>query len=1025
MPVKTFNITEWALEHKSLVYFFIILVFIMGVYSYQNLGRMEDPDFVIRQMVVTVAWPGASALQVEEQVTDKIEKKLQDTPGLDYLRSYSVPGKTYIFVNLDFSVKEDQIQPTWQDVRNMVNDIKDTLPQGVVGPYFNDKFSDVFGSIYAITSDGFTYEEMRAEAEKMRRILMDVGSVKKVQLIGVQPEKIYIEIESSKLAKLGINANTIIATLQSQNAMTPAGMFETSSDNVYMRVSGMFDNVEDITDLPIRTSSGTVRLRDIAKVQRSYAEPCEPKMYYNGQPAIGLALAMQEGGNILTLGKDLDQTISKIQKNLPLGLEIHQVANQPQVVKESINEFVITLLIAILIILLVCFFSLGMRTGAVVAMVIPLVIAGVFVTMEVSSVDLHKVSLGALIIAIGLLVDDAIIILESMTVKLEEGWERGKAACYAYTNTAGPMLTGTLVTCAGFIPVGLSEGSAAEFVGSLFWVVTMALVISWIVAVTATPLLGYQMIRVAPSSVEHGLDLYDTRFYRLFKMVLSWCLENRRIVLILTIAVFIGSIFLLRVVKQDFFPASVRPELILDFRLPVGSSIQATDKETKKFADFLQDDPDIVDYSYYVGQGAPRFILSHEPVLSSSDFSQFVIVTRDLEARERVAKKIDNLLTKFPAVQGNYRSIQIGPPAKYPVMLSVTGYDHDKVRNIAEQVRDVMASEEYLCDVNLDWSQKNKVVHLQIDQDKARILGVNSESLASTLQAQLSGVSMAEFREKDKTVSLVFRLDSQSRSDLSSVKDLNIPLSNGQYVPLDQIAKISYDAEEGLIWRRDLKPTITVQAGVTTGITGTDATKQVYQRLNNLRQNLPLGYSIKMAGSAETSVTAVSNLIKVVPLMAVVIVILLMIQLQSMPKVLLTLLTAPLGMIGVSPALLLTNKPLAFVTYCGILALAGIIIRNSVILIDQIDKQLELGESTWNAIINAAVLRFRPIMLTAAAAVLGMIPLTTSVFWGPMAVAIAGGLLVATILTLLVLPAMYAAWYRVSPSVETQDTLAL
>ncbi|MEQ8201816.1 MAG: efflux RND transporter permease subunit [Syntrophomonadaceae bacterium] len=1016
------NLTEWAVKHKSLIYFFIILVFIVGGYSYQSLGRMEDPDFTVRKMVVTVAWPGASAQQMEEQVADKIEKTLLNTPGLDYISSYSIPGQSYIFVNLDFSVEHDKIQSTWQDVRNMVNDIKDTLPDGVYGPYFNDKFSDVYGSVYAINGDGYSYEEMRAEAEKIRRILREVDNVKRVELVGVQPEKIYIEIESSKLAKLGVSPSAIIATLQGQNAMTPAGMFATSSDNVYLRVSGMFDNIEDIRDLPIRTNDGTLRLGDIAPVQRSYTDPIEPKMYHNGKPSVGLILSMAEGGNVLTLGKDLNRTIGEIRKDLPAGLEINQVADQPEVVKESINEFVITLLIAVGIILIVCLFTLGIKTGAVVAIVIPLVIAGVFAVMKGGNIALQRVSLGALIVAIGLLVDDAIIILESMKVKIDEGWERTKAAGFAYLNTAKPMLTGTLVTCAGFIPVGFSQGSAAEFVGSLFWVVTIALVISWIVAIIVTPVLGYGMIEVKAAHQEPGFDLYDTGFYRYFRQVLNRCLEHRRVVLILTAVLFMASIFLIHFIKQDFFPASVRPELILDFRLPPGSSIQATDQTSKQFATHLGNDPDIVNYSYYVGKGAPRFILSHEPVLPSSDFAQFVIVAKDLEARERVAAKIDNLLTQFPAVEGRYRSIQIGPPATYPVMLRVSGYDHDRVRNIAEQVRAVMASEAYLRDVNMDWEQKSKVVQLAIDQDKARLLGVDSQSLASFLQAQLSGVTIDEFREKDKTVGLVFRLESNSRNDLADIKELNTPLSSGQYVPLDQIAQISYGAEEGVIWRHDLKPTITVQADVQGDITGMDATKSVYQKLEDLRRDLPAGYSIEMAGAAETSRIALSNLVKAVPLMVVVIIILLMLQLESMPKMILTLLTAPLGMIGVTPALLITNHSLAFVTYCGILALAGIIIRNSVILIDQIDKQLEQGESTWNAIVNAAVLRFRPIMLTALAAILGMIPLMTSIFWGSMAVAIAGGLLVATILTLLVLPAMYAAWYEVTPEVEMAET---
>lgn len=567
------------------------------------------------------------------------------------------------------------------------------------------------------------------------------------------------------------------------------------------------------------------------------------------------------------------------------------------------------------------------------------------------------------------------------------------------------------------MPVGFSEGSAAEFIGSLFWVVTTALVISWVVAVTVTPILGYKMIRVAPPSSEHGFDLYDTKFYRLFRRVLTWCMENRRLVLILTLVCFVLTLSLLYFVEKDFFPPSTRPELILDLTLPQGSSIEATNQESNKISQALEGDPDILNYSYYVGQGAPRFILSYEPVLPNTNFAQFVIVARDLVARERVALKLDNILAQNPSLQGHYKSIQIGPPAKYPVMLRITGYDHDKVRSIAEQVRGVMASESYLKNVNLDWNEKNKVVHLQIDQDKARILGVDSQTLASTLQAQLSGVSIAEFREQDKTVSIVFRMDSQNRGDLSAIKDLNIPLSSGQYVPLDQIARISYDSEEGLIWRWDLKPTITVQAEVAQDITGIDATRKVYQELSELRQSLPPGYSIEESGSAETSVTAINNLIKVVPLMTVVILILLMVQLKSMPKMLLTLLTAPLGMIGVSPALLLTGRPLCFVAYCGILALSGIIIRNSVILIDQIDKQINAGESYWNAIVNAAVLRFRPIMLTAAAAILGMFPLAPSIFWGPLAITIAGGLIAATILTLLVLPAMYAAWYRVNPEV--------
>lgn len=1008
--MKSFNLTEWALKHQQLVWFFIIVTSLMGVLSYRNLGRMEDPDFVIRQMVVAVGWPGARALQVEEQVTDKIEKKLQNTPGLDYLRSYSRPGQSVIYVNLKETTPEKDIRPTWVEVRNMVNDMKDTLPAGVIGPYFNDRFDDVFGCLYALTSDGFSYEEMREQAERIRRILLGVPSVKKVDLLGVQPEKIYIEMETSKLAQLGIDPNLLISTLQTQNTMMPSGMIATESDNVYLRISGMFEDLDSIRNLAM----GTFRLGDIASVERGYIDPPEPKMYFNGQPAVGIALSMEKGGNILTLGDNLQQTLTRIQKELPLGLEINQIANQPEVVKESIDEFIKTLGEAVVIVLAVSFFSLGVRTGTVVALCIPLVIAGVFASMEMAGIPLHKVSLGALIIALGLLVDDAIIAVEMMAVKLEQGWDRFRAACHAYTVTAFPMLTGTLITCAGFIPIGFAKGNAAEFTRSLFLVVTIALLISWIVSVAVTPLFGYYLIKMKPSDSGHHHDIYNTKFYRVFKRILIWCLTYRKIVLTATLLSFIGSVVLLGFVKQEFFPPSVRPELIVEMRLPEGASFQSTAAEAQKLAAALKDDPNIANYTYYVGQGAPRFVLTFDPVLPSSNYAQFVIVAKDLQARIALYDKVNALFAKqFENVRGHLKVIQTGPPAAYPVMFRVTGYDHGKVRDIANQVYDVMAATPYLRNINLDWNEKNKVMHLEIDQDKARMMGIDSRRLAFSLQAELSGIPIAEFREKDKTVSIVCRIDSQNRMDLGQIKDLNIHLGGGKFVPLDQIAQITYEAEEGLIWRRDLKPTITVQAEVAPGITGEDASKQLDAKLQSLRATLPPDYEITVGGSAEGSAQATGFLIQPVPVMLVIIIMLLMFQLQSISRTLLTLLTAPLGIIGVSAALLLTQRAMGFVAELGVLALAGIIIRNSVILIDQIEQQIEAGETKWQAIINAAVLRFRPIMLTAAAAILGMIPLVPSIFFGPMAVAIAGGLFAATILTLLVLPVMYAAWFRV------------
>lgn len=1018
--MKNLNLTEWALNHKQLVYYFIAITFVMGILSYFQLGRMEDPDFVVRQMVVSVAWPGATAKQVEEQVTDKIEKKLQDTPGLDYLKSYSRPGQAIIYVTLKESVPEADVRPTWLEARNMVNDIKGTLPQGVIGPAFNDRFDDVFGSIYALTSDGFSYEEMREQAEKIRRTILGVAGVKKVELVGVQPEKIYIEMESSKLAQLGIDPNLIINTIKTQDAMVPAGMVETSSDNVYLRVSGMFDDLDSIRNLPIRANDRTFRLGDIAKVERSYVNPSDPKMYYNGQPALGIAISMEKGGNILTLGDSLDKTVEQIKHDLPLGLEINQVSNQPKVVKESIGDFVKSLQEAIVIVLAVSFLSLGVRTGIVVALCIPLVLAGVFACMEAFSVDLHKVSLGALIIALGLLVDDAIISVEMMSVKLEQGWDRFRAACFAYTSTAFPMLTGTLITCAGFLPIGLAKGDAADFTRSIFIVITIALLISWLVSVVVTPLLGYKLIKVKPSN-ESEDDVYDSKFYQFFRKLLSWCLYHRKEVLVITVICFGASLLLLKAVKQEFFPPSARPELIVELTLPEGSSFQGTDSEAQKLAQTLADNPNIDSYSYYVGEGAPRFVLTTEPKLPANNYAQFIIVAKDIQAREALDQEIKKLANdKFTEVRMNTKLIQTGPPSSYPVMFRVSGYDHEKVRELANQVSDIMAANPNIQNINFDWNEKNKVLHLAIDQDKARMLGIDSQSLALNLQMQISGAAVSEFREKDKTVDLVFRVDAETRQDLSHIKDLNIHIGNGRFVPLDQIAKISFEAEEGLIWRRDLKPTITVQANVIPGVTGNDAAKQVDDAANELRKNLPPGYSIKPGGSLENSASSIGFLLKPVPVMIIIIVTLLMLQLQKISLTILTLLTAPLGIIGVTLAMLLTQRSMGFVAELGILALSGMIIRNSVILIDQIEKHIEAGQSPWNAIINSAVMRFRPIMLTAAAAILGMIPLISSIFWGPMAVAIAGGLLIATILTLLVLPTMYAAWFKVEPESNQQ-----
>jgi len=1021
--VNNFNLTEWSLKHKQFIYFFIVLFFVAGLVSYNNLGRMEDPDFTIKQMVVTVVWPGATARQMEEQVTDKIEKKLQDLPGLDYLKSYSSPGVTVIYVNLKDTVPKKDVRSKWLEARNMVNDMKATLPAGVNEPMFNDRFDEVYGVVYALTGDGYTYEEMREKAEKIRRVLLGIPNVKKVQLLGVQTEKIYIEMENSKLAQLGIDPGLIISTLQAQNAMSASGMIETASDNVYLRVTGMFEHLEDIQSLSLQANGRTFRLGDIAKVTRSYAEPIDPKFFYNGQPALGISLAMEPGGNIITLGENLEKTINQIKKELPAGLELHQTVNQPNVVKTSINEFIKSLAEAIVIVLLVSFASLGVRSGIIVALCIPLVIAAVFTFMNLMGIELQRISLGALIIALGLLVDDAIITIETMIVKMEQGWDRFNAACFAYTSTAYPRLTGELVTCAGFIPVGFSQGSASEFTSTIFSVVAISLMTSWIVAGTATPLLGYLFIRVKPKTADnHEHNVHDTKFYRWFKQILIWCLTHRKAVLIATVVAFFAAIALLGLVKQEFFPASTRPELIVQLHLQEGASIKNTEDIASQFAQKLEGNHQISYYTYHVGEGAPRFVLSFEPTFNKSNFAEFIIVAKDAKARDELRTKLSQQLNEeFPSVQVHTKVIRNGPSSDYPVMLRVKGYDTDKVRQIAEKVQTIMSAHPSAKSVNLNWQEKSKTMHLEIDQDKARKLGVTSQSLATSLQTQLSGAPIAEFRESDKTVSMVLRYASQDRNDPSRMKDLNIHIGNGKYVPLDQIAKISFEAEDGLIYRRDLKPMIIVQAEIVPGALGDDVAEQVYNNLAELRDSLPLGYSIEYDGSKADSIKALKFITEPVPIMIITIMILLMIQLQNIPKLFLTLMTAPLGIIGVSVGLFLTNSPMGFVVQLGILALAGIIMRNTVILMDQIDQLLEAGESLWDAIINATVIRCRPILLTAAAAVLGMIPLISSVFWGPMAVAIAAGLSGATVLTLLVLPVMYAAWYRAQPDADAKD----
>ena len=1008
------NLTELSLRHRTLVWYFIIVFTIGGIFAYESLGRMEDPAFTIRQMVISAAWPGATAEEMQEQVTDKLERRFQDTPGLKKIMSETRAGQTIIYLQLRDELDASQIRPTWRDVRNFGEDAKHDLPDGVYGPYYNDRFDDVYGSVYAITGADYSYEELRAMAEDARRRILAVPRVQKVVLVGEQRERIYVEIALERLAQLGIPPTAITDALSAQDAMMTSGTLETASDTVHLRASGVFKNIEDIRALPIAANGKIFRLGDIASVERKTIDPPDPKMFYNGAPAVGIAVSMEDGGNILALGTHLKELTAAIQQDLPLGAELHEVSNQPAVVQSSIHDFVETLALAIIIVLAVSFLSLGFRTGLVVAGCIPLVLAGTFVFMYLLGIDLHKVSLGALIIALGLLVDDAIIAVEMMSVQLERGMGRFDAACYAFTQTAKPMLTGTLITCAGFIPVAFSKGMASEFCAALFPVIGIALVLSWIVSVMVAPLFGYYLIRVKQNADgEAAHDPYASRFYRLFRRVLTLFLSHRAVVLIGTAVIFILSLIAFPHIKQTFFPPSLRPELLVRLTLPAGASIQATQAEADRFMAVLNTHTDkIQNYAAYIGQSTPRFVLPVDPKADAANTAQFVITANDTAAREELADVIaDARRNELSGVRVSTQYIQTGPPVDFPVMLRVSAPTTDEVRKLAEEVAAVVASDPNVTNVHLDWTEKAKAVRIDFDKEKLKLYGISAKTVKQMLYTELTGAQAAEFYTGDRTIGIVLRLRDTDRTNLERLGELPIATSGG-YVPLAQIAHLSYEAEDGLIKRHNLRPTIMVQAEITKG-EGNDAAMRAYEATKELRSNLPAGTTIETAGALEDSADSMGYLMQPIPAMVFIIMTLLMIQVGTMGKMTLTLLTAPLGLIGVVLAMLLTNSAMGFVAYLGVLALFGMIIRNSVILIDQIKKHEEAGEKPMDAIIDSAILRFRPIMLTAAAAILGMLPLMRSIFWGPMAVAIAGGLIVATVLTLLVLPVMYAVAYRV------------
>ena len=1015
--MKRFNLSEWALEHRSLVLFFMLALAAAGVYAYFNLGQAEDPDFTVKVMVVRTAWPGASPVEVEQQVTERIEKKLQETPYLDFIRSYSRTGESVVFVQLRDETQPSEVPDVWYQVRKKISDIRHTLPQGVLGPFFNDEFGDVFGNLYAFTADGYSYAELKDYVEAVRKEIRRVPNVGKVDIVGAQDEKIYVEISHRKLSTLGVSPGDITSILQQQNAMTPAGKIDTSSDRIYLRVSGSFDSVESIREIGIEANDRLFRLGDIARIYRGYSDPPEAKVRYKGREAVVLAVSMAKGADILELGEDLDAAFKRVTADLPVGIEVQQFADQPRVVTRSVNEFMKTLAEAIIIVLAVSFFSLGFRTGLVVALCIPLVLAVTFLIMMLYGIDFQRISLGALIIALGLLVDDAIIAVEMMSTKMEQGWERVRAASFVYTSTAFPMLTGTLITAAGFMPVGFAKSSAGEYTFSIFAVVTIALLVSWVVAVVFTPYLGYKLLPEYNIGSEQEVDVYQKSFYRRFRTVVTWCVTRRKTVIVLTAAIFVLAIYGFQFVQNQFFPSSNRPELLVDMWLPQGASYEATENESKRLERHLEGDPDIENFVVYVGNGSPRFYLAMDQQLQHTNFAQFVVLARDNEARERIAARLEKVLAdEFTLLRSRVNRLENGPPVGYPIQFRVSGSNVTTLREIANEIASIMRNDPNTANVHLDWNEKVKNIRLQIDQNKARVIGVSSQNLANVLESILTGLSITQYRENDELIDVVARAERAERVDPGRVAELNVPTSSGKWIPLSQIANIEYGFEEGIIWRRDRQPTVTVRADIHGNVQAPTVSQRIDPQLDALRAKLPPLYRIEMGGAIEESAKGQQSIINVMPFMLLTVVTLLMIQLQSMQRTIMVLLTAPLGLIGVAIILLTWNVPFGFVANLGVIALFGMIMRNSVILIDQIQQDIRAGRSQWEAVIEATVRRFRPIVLTALTATLAMIPLAIgSEFWGPMAVAIMGGLVSATVLTLLFLPALYAAWFRVTP----------
>ncbi|MBY5343527.1 efflux RND transporter permease subunit [Rhizobium leguminosarum bv. viciae] len=1009
--MKSFNLSDWALEHRSLVWYFMIVFILAGAFSYVKLGREEDPNFTIKTMVITAQWPGASAEEVTRQVTDRIEKKLQELESLDYTKSETVAGQTTVFVELLPTTKAKDVAPTWLRIRNMIADIKGDFPTGVVGPFFNDRFGDVFGNIYAFTSDGLTQRQLRDLVENARSEVLTVPNVGKVDVVGAQDEAIYLEFSTRQIAALGIDQQSVIQTLQAQNAVTQSGFVDAGPERIALRVSGQFTSEESLRSINLRVNDRFFPLTDVATIKRGYVDPPSALFRFNGQPAIGLAIGMKQGANLLEFGEGLDAQMKRVVADLPIGVDVHRVSDQPAVVDEAVSGFTRALFEAIVIVLIISFISLGLRAGMVVAISIPLVLAITFVVMEYSGISLQRISLGALIIALGLLVDDAMIAVEMMVARLEAGDDLRKAATHVYTSTAFPMLTGTLVTVAGFIPVGLNNSAAGEFTFTLFVVIAVSLIVSWVVAVLFTPLLGVTILPKTMKSHHEKKGRFASVFSRLLGLAMRW----RWVTIILTVGVFGLSIGGMGLVQQQFFPSSDRTELIIDWNLPHNSSIAETNRQMARFEkEMLADNKDIDHWTTYVGQGAPRFILSFDVQTPNVSFGQTIIVTKGLDVRDKVRTELQDYLTKtFPGTDAFVKLLDIGPPVGKPVQYRVSGPDIQKVRDLSQKFAGVIGSHPLLANMVLDWNEPSRVVKVDVLQDKARQLGVSSEDIATALNGIVEGSTATQVRDDIYLVNVIGRARASERDSIQTLQNLQLSTSNGKVVPLSAVANFRYELEQPTIWRRDRQPTITVKAAVVGPTQPATIVDQLKPKVEEFQKNLPVGYKVEVGGAVESSADSQGPIVAVAPLMLFAMATILMIQLQSFSRLFLVFAVAPTALIGVVAALLLSNAPMGFVAILGVLALIGILIRNSVILVVQIEHLRSEGMAPWQAVIEATEHRMRPIMLTAAAATLALIPISREIFWGPMAYAMMGGIVVGTALTLLFLPALYVAWFRI------------